>query len=113
VPGQSWTVSRDPATQQASVDWRGGGSKDYPWGSEQVQEHLQFRADDVRPEIAAAHGDASMIVRLKDRELVWRTLLDVTSDAHDFRIEVTRELAENGKPIRRKQWHSTIPRDGQ
>jgi putative CocE/NonD family hydrolase len=112
VPGQSWTVSRDPATQQASVDWRGGSSKDYPWGTEQVQEHIQFRADDLHPEKAASHGEASMTVRLKDRELLWRTLLDVTSDAHDFRIEVTRELTENGKLIRRRQWQSTIPRDG-
>ena len=87
--------------------------KDYPWGSEEVREEMLFRADDLHPEQSSVHGDTVMTVRLKDRQLEWRALIDTRSDLQNFYIEVTRELRENGKLIRRKQWQSTIARDGQ
>jgi hypothetical protein len=47
------------------------------------------------------------------RVLAWRALHDMRSDDRNFYLNVTRELSENGKLIRRKQWQSTVPRDGQ
>jgi hypothetical protein len=113
VSGQEWITRRDPAKQQGTVEWHGGDVKDYPWGSEEVREEMLFRADDLHPEQSSVHGDTVMTVSLKDRQLEWRTLTDTRSDLQNFYIEVTRELHENGKLIRRKQWQSTIARDGQ
>jgi hypothetical protein len=113
VPALGWTVSRDPVAQQATVDWRGGSSYDFPWGREAVSEHMVYRADDLHPEKSSVHGETAMNVSLKDRLLDWRTLLDVRSDLQNFYVDFSRELRENGKLIRRKEWHESIPRDGQ
>jgi len=72
-----------------------------------------FHADDLHPDVSSVHGDTVMTVSLKDRQLEWRTLIDTRSDLQNFYIDVTRELRENDKLIRRKQWQSTIARDGQ
>jgi hypothetical protein len=58
-------------------------------------------------------GEAVMTVKLKDRELVWRTVQNTHSDQKNFYIEVKRQLTENGKEIRSRQWQTTVPRDGQ
>ncbi len=113
VPALGWTVSRNPVTQQAMVDWRGGSSDDFPWGREEVSEHMVYRADDLHPDASSVHGEASMIVSLKNRVLEWRTLLNVHSDLQNFYLDFSRELRENHKLIRRKDWHEAIPRDGQ
>ena len=113
VPGLAWTASHDPAKHQGVVEWRGGSTDDYPWGTEDVREHITFRADDVHPELSSAQGDAVMTVRLKDRELQWNTILDAHSDEKNFYLDVKRELSENGKLIRDRRWQSTIARDGQ
>jgi len=113
VPALSWTVSRDPVHQQATVEWRGGSSDDYPWGHEEVRELMVYRADDLHPEISSVHGEAEMAVALKDRALLWRGILDTRSDRENFYVQYQRELVENGKIIRSKSWQATVPRDGQ
>ena len=113
--GLGWTISRDPASQQSTVEWRGGSLTHYPWGSEDIRELMVYRADDVHPERSSLHGETTMTVRLEagKRVLVWRAVHDVRSDQQDFHIQVTRELTENGKRLRQRQWESAIPRDGQ
>jgi hypothetical protein len=113
VPGLGWEVSRDPAQLQASVTWRGGDTLDFPWGEEEVRELMQYHADDRHPELSSVHGEAQTTVRLKNRELLWRAVIDTRSDAGNFYIDVRRELLENGKQIRDKSWHATVPRDNQ
>src|SRR5262249_45982991 len=113
VPGLGWTVSRDPASQQSTVEWRGGSLTRYPWGSEDIRELMVYRADDLHPERSSVHGETTMTVRLDagQRVLVWRAVHEVRSDQQDFHIQVTRELTENGKRIRQRRWESAVPRD--
>jgi uncharacterized protein len=113
VPALSWTVSRDPVHQQASVVWRGGSSVEYPWGREDTREVMTYRADDVHPETSSVHGEAETAVQLKGRALLWRGSLDARSDQQNFYVQYQRELIENGKTIRSKTWQATVPRDGQ
>jgi uncharacterized protein len=113
VPGLGWEVSRDPAQLQASVNWRGGDTLHFTWGEEEVRELMQYHADDRHPEQSSVHGEAQTIVRLKNRELLWRAIIDTRSDAANFYIDVRRELLENGKQIRARTWHATVPRDFQ
>jgi len=113
VPGLLWTAGREPATQRGVVEWRGGSTDEFPWGREEVLEHIVYRADDMHPERSSVLGDSAMTVRLKDRELVWRTVLDVHSDEKTFYLDVTRVLTENGKLIRNRHWQQTVARDGQ
>lgn len=113
VPGLQWTVSRDPSAQTATVEWRGGSSTDYPWGHEDVHEHMRWEASDLHPERSAVYGESETVVKLPGRELVWRAVMVTTSDHDRFLIDFRRELHENGKLTRERHWTSTIPRDGQ
>jgi uncharacterized protein len=113
VRGLGWEVSRDPAQLQSSVSWRGGDTLHFTWGEEEVRELMQYHADDPHPEVSSVHGEAQTIVRLKDRELLWRAIIDTRSDAQNFYLDVRRELLENGKQIRARSWHATVPRDNQ
>jgi uncharacterized protein len=113
VPALSWTVSRDPVHQQATVEWRGGSSDDYAWGHEETRELMVYRADDLHPEKSSVHGEAEMTVALKGRALVWRGFLDTSSDQENFYVQYRRELVENGTIIRSRSWQATVPRDNQ
>jgi predicted acyl esterase len=113
VPGLSWTVSRDPVHQQASVEWRGGSTDDYPWGRQETREALTFRADDLHPETSSVHGEVETAVTLKNRALLWRGILDAHSDRDFFHVQYRRELIENGALLRTRSWQATVPRDGQ
>ena len=113
VPGLKWTVSRDPATQTASVEWRGGSSTEFAWGREDVRELMLFKADDRHPETSSVHGEAETTVTLPGRTLRWLGVLDTTSDRDNFYVGFRRELYENGTLLRTRTWQSTVPRDGQ
>ena len=113
VPGLQWTVTRDPSAQSATVEWRGGSSNDFDWGHEDVHEHMRWDANDLHPEQSSVHGESETVVTLKNRELVWRAIIDTTSDRDNFYITVRRELIENGKTVRTREWTSTVARDGQ
>jgi uncharacterized protein len=113
VSALSWSVARDPVHQQASVEWRGGDSADYPWGREVTREVMSYRADDQHPERSSVHGEADITVTLRDRTLIWRGILDTHSDRDFFYVQYQRELSENGKIKRSKTWQATVPRDGQ
>lgn len=113
VPGLAWNVSRDPVHQQATVEWRGGSSDDYPWGHEETRELMLYRADDLHPEKSSVHGEVEMSIGLKERALLWRGILDTRSDTENFYVQYKRELLENGKIIRGRLWQATVPRDGQ
>ncbi len=113
VPGLAWTVSRDPARQKASVEWRGGSTDHFSWGDEAVRELLQFYADDLHPEQSSVHGEAEIEVTLPKRTLLWRGLLDERSDHDHFYVQYQRQLLENGVLIRSKSWDATVPRSGQ
>jgi hypothetical protein len=113
VPGLKWTISRDPGTQTAKVEWRGGSSTDFDWGHEDVHESMTYEADDLHPEKSAVHGVSETVVKLPNRELIWRATLDTTSDHDHFYVTLRRELYENGTLKRERSWSSTIPRDGQ
>jgi uncharacterized protein len=113
VPGLAWTVSRDPARQQATVEWRGGSSDHFTWGEETVRELLQFHADDLHPALSSVHGEAEIEVRLPKRTLLWRGLLNERSDHDYFYVQYERQLLENGVLIRTKSWDATVPRHGQ
>ena len=113
VPGLSWRVSHDPALQQSTVDWRGGSTDDYPWGREETREHLVYQADDLHPEKSSAHGEVEMEITLKNRKLLWRGILTAESDRQFFYVGFKRELLENGKLIRTREWKATVPRDNQ
>ena len=111
-PGE-WTLERDEARQKSTVRWKGKSEEIYPWGKETDLEAMTYDLDDVHPEAMSVHGEAEIVMALKDRTLNWRGHLAVTSDAKNFYYKYTRELLKNGATIKTKTWEETVARDHQ
>ncbi len=111
-PGE-WKVERDELNGSTKVNWSGKSEEIYPWGKETDLERITYQADDQHPETSSILGEADTMIALKDRVLVWRGRLQLTSDAKNFYYKYTRELLKDGQPLKQKTWEETVPRDHQ
>ncbi|MFY9560874.1 MAG: CocE/NonD family hydrolase [Terriglobales bacterium] len=111
-PGE-WITERDQVQGKTKVIWSGKSSEEYPWGKETDLEKLTYWADDNHPETSAILGEADTTIVFKDRVLLWRGRLSLSSDAKNFYYKYTRELLKDGQVVKRKSWEETIPRDHQ
>jgi len=111
-PGE-WKLERDEGRQTSKVIWKGKEGSDYPWGKETDFENLTYEIADAHPEKMTVQGEAETTIALKDRVLVWRGHLSVTSDAKNFYYKYTRELLKDGTLVKTKTWEETVPRDHQ
>jgi uncharacterized protein len=109
-PG-TWEVERDIAHQSSKVNWHGTSAYQFPWGTVNHSEQILYTTDDAHPALSKAQGESETIEKLKDRELIYRGHLTVTSDATLFHSKFTRELLRDGTVLRTKTWVEDIPRD--
>jgi len=107
------TVERDEARGETTARWSGTFRTEYPWGAVTVEETMTYGVEDARPAEAWATGDAVNTAEIPGRRVVWRTHLDLRSDRSDFHYQYGRELLENGRLVRRRDWNERIPRDHQ
>ena len=112
-----WTLTRSEFGRPAKVEI---GRREYsskpqvwPWGLYNERNLHIFEVQDDRPELASHQGNNDFRVKLASRELTWHTEWDVHSDRTNFYYLYRRELWENEKLIREKEWKETIPRDHQ
>jgi uncharacterized protein len=115
--GDTWPgtfkTERDEIRHSTRVNWRGDSSGQFPWGQEKYHEQLTYDVADAHSDVSSVHGEADTTVELKGRALLWHSVLDLRSDAKNFYYSYKRELSENGKLLRQKNWQDTIPRDHQ
>jgi predicted acyl esterase len=107
-----WTARREE-DGTAVVEWDGQYRTELPWSTQVVKERMAYRVHDDRPEDASVRGEAETLVELKGRTLVWRCRLDLSSDATHLDYRFRRELLENGRMLREREWQERIPRDFQ
>ncbi len=111
-PGD-WKTERDEVNAKTKVIWSGKSEERYPWGSEIDLERITYAADDNHPETSSADGECEITLNLKERKLVWKGHLTLSSDAKNFYYKYSRELFKDDQSIRHKTWEETIPRDHQ
>ena len=85
----------------------------WPWGRYSGRYHRAMQVQDDHPELASYTGSNDFRVQLPNRELIWHSEWDLHSDTGNFYYLFRRQLSENGKVIREKEWKETIPRDHQ
>jgi uncharacterized protein len=112
-PPQDWIVTHDLMNGTTRVFWSGNDESHFPWGGMKDHEQMSYEVRDSNSAENKVHGEASTMVELPNRTLVWSVVLDLRSDAKNFYYHFERRLSENGKPIRTKSWDDTIPRDHQ
>src|SRR3984957_6722310 len=115
--GDTWpgsvTTERDEINHRTRVYWKGDSSSGFPWGHEKYHEDLTYEASDADSSVSSIHGEADTIIDAGDRDIVWRSHLQLKSDAQNFYYEYRRELVVNDRVVRKKSWKETIPRDHQ
>jgi hypothetical protein len=95
------------------VHWKGKDGYEFPWGKQNDSEIMTYVGDDAHPETSSVQGEAESVFALKDRTLIWRGHLSVTTDVNNFHYKYTRELIKDGQMLKSKTWEETIPRDHQ
>jgi len=111
-PGE-WSSCRDQVRQSTRVAWHGTSATEFPWGRETQDERLTYEVADDDPAVSTVRGEVETGVRLADRVLTWRGVVDFKSDATSFSYTYKRTLLKDGAVIREKSWKETIPRDRQ
>ena len=93
-----------------SVEWQGSSAYEIRGQTYRVRERNYYETNEERPSESAFHGQASHRIELKGRTLDLFTRLDVASDEKNFYVNFKREIFENNKPVRQREWQETIPR---
>jgi hypothetical protein len=109
---QPWSVETEQDGTRVA-EWRGESRTVLPWSTQVVKEAMRARVHDDHPELASMEGEAETVIELEGRTLVWRGRLDLSSDPTHFDYHYRRELVENGRIVRDREWHERIPRDFQ
>jgi len=111
--GEVSGITRNPATGDATVVATNQSATLYPWGREDFRESIEHRTSDKEPWNTSVSGHHELEVQLEDRNLLWRSELEFSSDQATFYYRYTRRLFENGELLREKTWQEEIPRDFQ
>ncbi len=111
-PGE-WKTERDELAGKTKITWSGKSEEEYPWGKEEDFEGMVYETSDDHPEASSVRGETEIVMTLKDSVLTWQGHLTLTSDATNFYYKYTRDLLQDGQPLKQKTWEETIPRDHQ
>jgi predicted acyl esterase len=88
-------------------------SQKWPWGIYYLRSSRIYEVDNEHPEAASLSGSSDLRLQLSYRQQTWHSEWNLRSDTKNFYYLFRRELKENGKLIREKEWKETIPRDHQ
>jgi uncharacterized protein len=108
-----YELVRDENQRTSRINWHSDTFAGFPWGKEDYHEELSYAAADENPAVSSVRGEAETKIELKGRIVLFKSVLELHSDANNFCYQYKRDLFENGKLIRTKKWQETIPRDHQ
>lgn len=108
-----YQLVRDEVRHTSQINWHSDSQAQFPWGKQDYHEELSYTAADEHPEISSFSGEAETKVELKGRVVLFKSNVELHSDAKNFYYHYERDLLENGRVIRTKTWNDTIPRDHQ
>ncbi len=113
-----WTLHRSEFGRPTIVDAGSGQWPEkplsFPWALYSNRQHRAYEVQDEHPELASYTGFVDMRQQFPNhRELIWHTEWNIHSDRTNFYYDLKRELLEDGKAIRTREWRDTVPRDHQ
>jgi hypothetical protein len=78
-----------------------------------TRKRLSQTANPADPASADALGEGMYEIRMGDRTVTARVTVRIDSDARKLHVFLRREIHENGKLVRDREWREDIPRDFQ
>ncbi len=109
-PQGVYEYTYDIWNSKASVEWRGSYEYEIQGRRYSVHEKNYYETNDKKPAESRFIGEASHRIELENRTLFLRTTLDVRSDQANFHVILVRQIYENDKLVRKREWKETIPR---
>lgn len=76
-----------------------------------IVHRIDYTVNPNNPAEASFTGHGSYEIRIGKRSIVGQTIIDVRSDQKNFYIHFRRQITENYKLIKAKEWEETIPRN--
>jgi hypothetical protein len=106
-------VERDERQGTARVVMENDTATEYPWGVVEYAERITHTTNDRDPANTSVVGEYTITVRLPERLLEFKGVVDCQSDRESFHLVYTRRLHRDGELIREKTWRETFARDSQ
>ena len=106
-------VERDEQLGTARVVLENDTATEYPWGVVEYSERITHATNDLNPANTSVVGEYTITVRLPERVLAFKGVIDFQSDRENFHLVYTRRLHRDGELIREKTWRETFARDSQ
>jgi hypothetical protein len=76
-------------------------------------EKVAYQTNDLEPARSSFFGEGGYIIQLENRILELKFLVSVVSDKENFNVKIVRQIFEEKKLIRERQWEASLPREFQ
>jgi predicted acyl esterase len=108
-PEEHVEMSRD-MNSTVSVHWK--GSRSYEIQDRRFRNYIRdyYETNDKMPEKSRYKGERGKLIEIEGRIVEVRTAIDIQSNVSNFYVTYTRQVFEDGKLLRRRDWKETIPR---
>jgi uncharacterized protein len=113
--GGAWPIGffewrRDLGTGTVRVEWRGTSTWEVKGVRYHATEKILYETEEKDPARSRFWGEDGDRVELPGRILYLLTNTEILSDEKNFHVTFVRQIFENGKPIRRREWKESVPR---
>jgi hypothetical protein len=76
-------------------------------------EKVSYQTNDLNPAESRFFGEGGHIIHLGDRKLELKLFITLVSDQINFNVKIIRQIFEQDKLVRERQWEATLPREFQ
>jgi methyl coenzyme M reductase gamma subunit len=73
-------------------------------------EKVAYQTNDLDPARSSFFGEGGHIIQLENRILELKLLVSVVSDEENFNVKIVRQIFEEKKLVRERQWEASLPR---
>jgi putative CocE/NonD family hydrolase len=115
LEGDAWPrglyeQKRDMWRSTVGTEWRGINNFEIQERRYLTFERNYYETNDKRPAESRFRGEAGHRIELKNRTLYLHTTIDMHSDETKFYVTFIREIFENDRLVRKREWKETVPR---
>ena len=76
-------------------------------------EKVSYQTNDLNPAETRFLGEGGYIIHLGDRKLELKLFITLVSDQINFNVKIIRQIFEQDKLVRERQWEASLPREFQ
>jgi hypothetical protein len=113
--GGAWPIGffewrRDLSRGTVGVEWKGTSTWEIKGCRYHATEKNYYETEEKDPARSRFSGEDSDRIELPGRTIYLLTNVEIRSDEKSFHVTFARQIFENDKLIRRREWKETVPR---